>query len=259
MKKIKEYLKNKNPYLLASAAIVTLSVGLIVALLQGESAEEQEIKEVIKVDHAETQNTIPVEKHDMETLPEDEGTETVMVETVWEEKAEDAVFESVGEEVREISESATKEEPSEKMEEVQRPIEVQENTEIREKEEDKAPEVLPEEEPDEKTDISETEVTETPSLEPHEHSWSFESYYQEPTCSNGGLVNQICAHCGETKTTTGVPTGDHLYEVEAAGDCCSVEVVICKECNHREVREKNLKNHIDVEDGFCYGCGQKTE
>ena len=103
------------------------------------------------------------------------------------------------------------------------------------------------------------EAEDVSELEVHEHSWVFESFYQAPTCSNGGLVNQICAHCGETQITGGIPTGEHVYEVETAGDCCSGEVVVCKECNFREVREKDPNNHIDVEDGFCYGCGHKTE
>ena len=70
---------------------------------------------------------------------------------------------------------------------------------------------------------------------------------------------QICAHCGETQITGGTSTGKHEYKVEKPGDCCSEEIVACVECNHREVREKDFQNHIDVEDGFCYGCGQKTE
>lgn len=93
----------------------------------------------------------------------------------------------------------------------------------------------------------------------HEHSWIFASYYQEPDCSNGGLLNEICAGCGETQTTPGVPTGEHTFLVEVAGDCCSKEVVACKVCHHREIREPDHMNHIDVEDGFCYGCGQKIE
>ena len=72
-------------------------------------------------------------------------------------------------------------------------------------------------------------------------------------------MTQICAHCGETQVTGGTPTGEHHYEVETVGDCCSAEVVVCTECNSREVREKDPANHIDVEDGFCYGCGHSTE
>lgn len=101
----------------------------------------------------------------------------------------------------------------------------------------------------------------TPAVEPEEcvHHWLFDSYFQEPTCSNGGLENQICARCGETRTVPGTPTGEHKFVVETQGDCTSAEVVRCEDCNSREVREKNLSNHIDVEDGICYGCGAKTE
>ena len=111
------------------------------------------------------------------------------------------------------------------------------------------PEAIPEpEEIPEPERIPETEAT-------HEHSWMFESVFQEPTCSNGGLENQICAHCGETRTIGGTPTGEHNYVVENTGDCCSEEIVRCSECNAREVRDKDMNNHIDVEDGICYGCG----
>lgn len=154
--KIKEYLKSKNPYLLASAAIVIVSAGIIIALLQ-------------------------------EVLAEGSNPDVTLV----------------------VLENASESQEAE-------------------------PEV-------------------------HQHSWIFESYYQKPTCSNGGLVNQICAHCGETQITGGIPTGEHVYEVETVGDCCSAEVVVCKECNFREVREKDPGNHIDLEDGFCYGCGHKTD
>lgn len=98
-----------------------------------------------------------------------------------------------------------------------------------------------------------------PTEEPCVHHWLFDSYFQEPTCSNGGLENQICARCGETRTVPGTPTGEHKFVVETQGDCCSAEVVRCEDCNSREVREKNPSNHIDVEDGICYGCGTKTE
>ena len=70
---------------------------------------------------------------------------------------------------------------------------------------------------------------------------------------------EVCAHCGETQVTGGAPTGKHSYTVESPGDCCSQEVVVCTECNYREIREKDPGNHIDVEDGFCYGCGKKTD
>ena len=124
------------------------------------------------------------------------------------------------------------------------------------------PEVTPAPEPipvPEETPMPESTPEPDKTPVPHEHSWSFQDWYQEPTCSNGGLVMEICVHCGETQITGGIPTGEHSYEVETSGDCLSEEVVVCTVCNYREVREKNLSNHIDVEDGFCYGCGKKTE
>lgn len=98
-----------------------------------------------------------------------------------------------------------------------------------------------------------------PTEEPCVHHWLFDSYFQEPTCSNGGLENQICARCGETRTIPGTPTGEHEFVVETQGDCTSAEVVRCSNCNIREIREKDSSNHIDVEDGICYGCGAKIE
>ena len=70
---------------------------------------------------------------------------------------------------------------------------------------------------------------------------------------------EVCTHCGETQITGGTPTGEHSYQVETPGDCLSEEVVVCSVCNYREVREKNPGNHIDVEDGFCYGCGKNAD
>jgi len=126
-----------------------------------------------------------------------------------------------------------------------------------------APERIPEQEsiPQEEVESeppAEEEQEPPASQEPEEsciHSWVFESFYQEPTCSNGGLENQVCAHCGETQITGGTPTGEHSYRVETPGDCCSEGVVVCTVCNYREIKEKDMGNHMDVEDGFCYGCG----
>lgn len=115
-------------------------------------------------------------------------------------------------------------------------------------------------EPDPTPDpVPEEPAVETPKPVVHEHNWLFESWYQEPTCSNGGLAMEICAHCGETQVTGGTPTEQHSYEVETPGDCLSEEVVVCSMCNYREVREKKPGNHIDVEEGFCYGCGKNTD
>ena len=126
------------------------------------------------------------------------------------------------------------------------------------------PEPVPEQESipqeEEESETSTEEEHESPASqeqeEPCRHSWVFESFYQKPTCSNGGLENQVCVHCGETQITGGTPTGEHVYRVETPGDCCSEEVVVCTECNYREIKEKNKANHIDVEDGVCYGCGE---
>lgn len=120
------------------------------------------------------------------------------------------------------------------------------------------PEHIPQEEPE--PELPAEEEPEIPFPKEPEvscrHSWVFESFYQKPTCSNGGLENQVCVHCGETQITGGTPTGEHVYRVETPGDCCSEEVVVCTECNYREIKEKNKANHIDVEDGVCYGCGE---
>jgi len=121
-------------------------------------------------------------------------------------------------------------------------------------EQEPVPESVPEPEsiPQEEQEILSSQEQE----ESCHHSWVFESFYQEPTCSNGGLENQVCANCGETQITGGTPTGEHSYRVETPGDCCSEEVVVCTECNYREIKEKDNENHIDVEDGVCYGCGE---
>ena len=148
--------------------------------------------------------------------------------------------------------------PEESKEPEPKKPEVVEQPEVRPEESETVPEepdITPEE-PD-MTPEEDEPIPEEPEV--HEHSWIFESYYQKPTCSNGGLVNEICAHCGETQITGGTPTGEHFFEVETVGDCCSAEVAVCTECNYREVREKDPANHIDVEDGFCYGCGHSTE
>ncbi len=97
------------------------------------------------------------------------------------------------------------------------------------------------------------------ALKACDHSWVFESYYQNPTCRSGGLENQICSKCGLRQTTPGTPTGEHVFETETEGNCVSEEIVICKDCNYRKIREKNPDKHIDVEEGFCYGCGSKIQ
>lgn len=259
--KIKEYLKSKNPYLLASAAIVIVSVGIIIALLQESPAEGCD------------QNVISV-------VVESEGTDDVETEKEEKEESANEALETAGEEAETESDSERSSEPEQysetekSCEPVKEPDGELELEEAPEPSEEMTSEVKAEKElvgesqESPETDSGEMVVpepeetpkpTEVPEQEVHEHSWVFESYYQKPTCSNGGLVTQICAHCGETQITGGIPTGEHAYEVETPGDCCSAEVVVCTECNYREVREKDPTNHIDVEDGFCYGCGHKAE
>lgn len=292
VKKIKAYIKGCNPYLVASAAIVILSVVVICLILKGETSAEQEadmvsVETVVQNDVEESDAGIALEESgvkEQETITEQEdlaergfAEESSMSEALEAEDAKVTEQEPATTPEPEIIKEPEKEAeivvtptpepiPEESVEESQIPAE-EENT----PEEENVPALKPEEIPESVPEIiPEIEPTPTPEPEPapapiptpepdtHEHSWIFESFYQEPTCSNGGLVTEICAHCGETQVTGGTPTGEHHYEVETVGDCCSAEVVVCTECNYREVREKDPANHIDVEDGFCYGCGVKT-
>lgn len=294
VKKIKAYIKGCNPYLVASAAIVILSVVVICLILKGETSAEQKtdmvsVETVVQNDVEESDAVIALEESgvkEQETITEQEdlaergfAEESSMSEALEAEDAKVTEQEPATTPEPEIIKEPEKEaeivvtptpEPisEESAEESQTPAE-EENT----PEEENVPALKPEEIPESVPEVTpEIEPTPTPEPEPepapapiptpepdtHEHSWIFESFYQEPTCSNGGLVTEICAHCGETQVTGGTPTGEHHYEVETVGDCCSAEVVVCTECNHREVREKDPANHIDVEDGFCYGCGVKT-
>lgn len=251
MKKIKEYLQNGNPYLLASVVIVLLSVGIIIALLQETPAEDSEATVTEGIAQVEMSVQQEGEPWDIEASGESKEMDDVGTGMGEKEEPEES-SEPTGEVV---PEGRPKEEPKEGPNEIPE-TKPNEGTAG-------APETSPKEviipetvESSGSEEISKT--LEVPEPEEHQHNWVFESYYQEPTCSNGGLVNQICTLCGETQTTIGTPTGKHIYEVESVGDCCSEEVVVCTECNHREVREKDPENHIDEEDGFCYGCGQKT-
>ena len=292
VKKIKTYLKGCNPYLAASAAIVIMSVVIICLILKGETSAEQEtdmvsVETVVQNEVEESGAGMAWEETDVkeqETITEQEdlaesglAEESSMSEDSEAETAKVTEQESAMTPEPEIIKEPEKEAeivvtpvpeqvPEESAEESQTPAE-EENT----PEEENVPAPEPEEIPESVPEVTpEIEPTPTPEPEPapapiptpepdtHEHSWIFESFYQEPTCSNGGLVTEICAHCGETQVTGGTPTGEHIYEVETVGDCCSAEVVACTECNYREVREKDPANHIDVEDGFCYGCGVKT-
>jgi len=237
-KKVKEYFKGKNPYSMASAAIVIVSMAVICLILKEEMSEVQET----------AASDVVIEVQESETLEEVE-------------KESETLFQAPDSEAESVME--TQAEPTESVQSMPEPLAEQEemiSTEVipdtqpeeeipKEPEKTPEPEVIPE---PEETPVPE-EIPEPEA--PHEHSWMFESVFQEPTCSNGGLENQICAHCGETRTVGGTPTGEHNYVVENEGDCCSEEIVRCSECNAREVREKDMSNHIDMEDGICYGCG----
>lgn len=295
-KKIKEYFKGKNPYLLASAAIVIVSVCIISMILKDEVSTTKE-NDMVSSTKQSTEESIA----DTESVKE--SLEAESSEATGELQESETIETSVeeGEEATKVVESEpvniaeTQSKPDESVQSTpvpeKKPVQEIESTQENRTEPEVTvtpeadpdpkpeppatpePEVVPSEEPFVPEEIPvpqptpAPEVTPAPEITPspeetpviHEHSWIFDSWYQEPTCSNGGLVNEICAHCGETQVTGGTPTGKHSYTVESTGDCCSEEVVVCTECNHRQVGEKNPNNHIDVEDGFCYGCGKKTD
>lgn len=290
VKKIKTYLKGCNPYLAASAAIVIMSVVIICLILKGETSAEQEtdmvsVETVVQNEEEESGAGMAWEETDVKeqetiTEPEDLAESSITEESSMSEalEAEDAkvteqeptttpepeIIKEPEKEAEIVVTPAPEPIPEESAEESQTPAE-EENTPGEENVPAPKPEEIPESVPEVTPEIEPTPTpepepapAETPEPDTHEHSWIFESFYQEPTCSNGGLVTEICAHCGETQVTGGTPTGEHHYEVETVGDCCSAEVVVRTECNYREVREKDPANHIDVEDGFCYGCGVKT-
>lgn len=277
--KIKEYLKSKNPYLLASAAIVIVSVGIIIALLQEKPAEESD-SDVTSVAQENVSESQESGQQDTEASEESWGIDDVETESKEKEETENVTVETAERGAETASESSRELQQAPAAEESCEPVKEPDGEAKTGEELETTPEITPEKRPEEESqEIPETDTGEVvvpepeetpkpsevpgpleiPEPEEHQHSWIFESYYQEPTCSNGGLVTQICAHCGETQITGGIPTGEHAYEVETKGDCCSAEVVVCTECNYREVREKDPAKHIDVEAGFCYGCGHKTE
>ena len=287
VKKIKAYIKGCNPYLVASAAIVILAVVSICLILKDEISAEQEtdmvsVETVVQNDVEESDAGIALEESGVKEQEEHEdlAESSITEESSISEDLEQTDIEITEPEVvaipkeekgpEEVVTPALELVPEKSTEESQIPAEeenVPEEEQIADSESEPTPEATlepvptptPESEPA-PAPIPTPEPTpiETPESDTHQHSWIFESFYQEPTCSNGGLVTEICAHCGETQVTSGTPTGEHHYEVETVGDCCSAEVVVCTECNYREVREKDPANHIDVEDGICYGCGVKT-
>lgn len=276
--KISRYFKEKNPYLLASFALVLISLLIMAALVKPSSPVEETVTETLEVAGPESEEAFSVEYTEEVSVKESEETADIETKT-WKEEEGTRVLETEGagsESTESIEETKTPapvsspEVPGESEKDKEVDTQMQVSTVPEPESEQEEPEPDEGKQPEAEESVEEPVVTEpeveteetpqSPSQEPaHAHNWIFESYYQKPTCSNGGLVNQICAHCGETQTTSGTPTGEHLYKVETLGDCCSAEVVICSECNHREVREKDPENHIDEEDGFCYGCGCKTE
>lgn len=295
-KKIKEYFQGKNPYLLASAAIVIVSVCIISMILKDEVSTTKE-NDMVSSTKQSTEESIAdtesvkesLEAESSEATGELQESETIETSVEEDEEATKVV------ESEPVNIAETQSKPDESVQSTpvpeKKPVQEIESTQENRTEPEVTvtpeadpdpkpeppatpePEVVPSEEPSVPEEIPvpqptpDPEVTPAPEITPspeetpviHEHSWIFDSWYQEPTCSNGGLVNEICAHCGETQVTGGTPTGKHSYTVESTGDCCSEEVVVCTECNHRQVGEKNPNNHIDVEDGFCYGCGKKTD
>ena len=295
-KKIKEYFQGKNPYLLASAAIVIVSVCIISMILKDEVSTTKE-NDMVSSTKQSTEESIAdtesvkesLEAESSEATGELQESETIETSVEEDEEATKVV------ESEPVNIAETQSKPDESVQSTpvpeKKPVQEIESTQENRTEPEVTvtpeadpdpkpeppatpePEVVPSEEPSVPEEIPvpqptpAPEVTPAPEITPspeetpviHEHSWIFDSWYQEPTCSNGGLVNEICAHCGETQVTGGTPTGKHSYTVESTGDCCSEEVVVCTECNHRQVGEKNPNNHIDVEDGFCYGCGKKTD
>lgn len=294
-KKVKAYFEGKNPYLMASAAIVIVSVVIISLLLKAEMTKRQEtdtasvstqqsqtesVEEVVNPGESGEQSVSEVFKEEVTEIASKEESESVIPE-VLSVPAETPVPEVVPipeitltpeptptPEVTPIPEP----EPTPEVIPIPEPEptpkvtptpELTTSSEITPTPEPiPSPEITPTPEPTPSPEITpapEPEPTPEVTPTPHEHSWIFQSWYQEPTCSNGGLVIEICGNCGETQVTGGTPTGKHSYTVESPGDCCSQEVVVCTECNYREIREKDPGNHIDVEDGFCYGCGKKTD
>ena len=194
--------------------------------------EEKVESETVQVDTAEVEQKNPASMTEAEEMPGREAEEKTIPESI-----------AVPEDTKVPEDTGASDNPAEQ-ESVQSTVPEQES--------------IPQEEQEMKPSVEQKQ--EIPSLqeqeEPCTHSWVVESFYQEPTCSNGGLETQVCAHCGETQITGGTPTGKHEFKVETPGDCCSEEVVVCTVCNHREIKEKDQGNHIDVEDGFCYGCGE---
>lgn len=270
MNKLNSYVQRNKRYLLGvSVTLFAAAILLGIFIKNTSSVADKQCTEIVESDsetiaenvgtvsQAETLESEVWESAEKETCEKESTAETVertdehpgeFTESTSREDAKAETVSSPEENVNQPGEVSALNPEKETQESMPEKIEEADATEMENIESD------PPTEPDESA------ATDTPAeSEEHEHSWVFEAYYQKPTCSNGGLVTEICAQCGETQITGGTPTGKHTYEVEIPGDCCSEQGVVCTECNYREMREKDSGNHIDVEDGFCYGCGQKVE
>ena len=249
MDKIRKFVKSHGKGLILVCTIVMVTVGARQVHPTNENTMEETVSETA-VSGLEVMQEMATEGDRGTEAESENASESNMEETS--EQPTELVSEQPAEQTSEQLSSEELEVISDVERELDSEVETQNKPEaITEPEETPEPEVIPEETPV-PGGIPEPEA-------PHEHSWMFESVFQEPTCSNGGLENQICIHCGENRTVGGTPTEKHDYMVETEGDCCSEEIIRCTVCNNREVRGKNPDNHIDLEDGICYGCGAKVD
>lgn len=242
-------MKNSNPYIIASILLILVTIGIMIGILcMEEPVEESTVTETVVIMEEEKLVSELAANTEERTTADTKDSDTHVSKDV-------GVSEEISGGSKETVEMDTEEISGQKEDDT---IETYE-------EESMEPEVILESEQEQSEQIElQEELAETTSEPeeavetlPHEHSWLFESNYQEPTCSNGGLINEVCVHCGETRIVGGSPTGKHDFIVEIKGDCCSEEVVRCSVCNTREMRGNDMTNHIDAEGGICYGCGQK--
>ncbi len=263
MKRLKRAFKNVNLYMAVSALIVLISLIVMALLLWGGARAKEEQEDMLIVLESEEEDireaaigvaAIGMDSDETEMVAASESSIVSEKTEAWIalETEEQPVAEP--EEI-ELPEPVSEEVVIEVVQPLPEEAEVQEN--LQPDQAQAAPEPPKQDVPktEESKESEESEVAEPPK--DCNHSWIFSSYYQEPTCSSGGLENQLCVHCGAGQTMPGTATGQHVFVTETEGDCCGDEIVICKDCNYREVRGKNPSKHIDVEDGFCYGCGMK--
>ena len=260
MDKIRKFVKSHGKGMVLLIAIVMVVVGVRQVHPTNENIMEETVSETA-VSGLEVVQELATEGDRGSEAESENASESNMEETseqptelVSEQPAEQTSEQLSSEELEVISD--VEREPASAVEADKNQVSIPESVPAE-------PEVEPEPVPMPEETTTELVVPEPTVPEPTPavctHSWIFDSYFQEPTCSNGGLENQICIHCGETRTVGGTPTGKHEYIVETEGDCCSEEIIRCTVCNNREVREKNPDNHIDLEDGICYGCGAKVD